>query len=114
MGPAHWPLVPRQSAFGRLLHHFHTHPKGRLHEFLFWTGLGALLGATSWLAYWRDLLSLPLALIAWIVAACLVGWAFLPQRKGPAPPPPPGRRRAEIAKAVQASKKERKRQPPRR
>lgn len=98
--------MPRQSAFGRLLHHFHTHPKGRLHEFLFWSGLGVVLGLLSWWAYATGRLSLPLALIAWIVAACFAGWSLLPQRKAPPPPKLPGRLRAEKVAAVKASKEE--------
>lgn len=102
----------RQSAFSRLLDHFHTHPRGRLHEVLFWNGLGLLLGLLTWLAYARDWLSLPLALIAGIVALCVFLWGFLPQKKAAPPQEPPGRRRAEIAKAVKAGKQEGRRKGP--
>ena len=98
--------MPRRSAYGRLLDHFHTHPKGRLHEFLFWTVLGALLAGLTAVAYFTDNLSLPLSLIAWIIAACFVGWAFLPQKKAPPPKKSTGRLRAEKAEAVRQSKAE--------
>ena len=101
--------MPRKTAFGRLLDHFHTHPRGRLHEFLFWSGLGVTLGAVAYVAYARDVLNLPLMLICEIIALCLIGWSFLPQKKVAPKPLPPGKRRAEIAQAVRESKKETKR-----
>ena len=100
--------MPRRSAFERLLDHFHNHPKGRLHEMLFWNGVGLLVGGLTFAAYALDWLALPLALIGGIVAACLFLWGFLPQKKARPPPPAPGRKRAEIAEAVRASKKERR------
>lgn len=87
--------VPRKSAFARLIEHFHTHPRGRLHEILFWSGIGLALGAGSLLAWWTDKLSTPLALMAAVIAACFVGWAFLPQRREAPPPPKPGRLRQQ-------------------
>jgi hypothetical protein len=107
-----WRRVPRpKSAFSRLLDHFHTHPRGRLHEMLFWNGVGLLAGGLTYLSYVMDWLSLPLALIAAIVALCLFLWGFLPQKKAPPPKALPGRKRAEIAKAVKEGKKERRRGP---
>lgn len=100
--------MPRETAFQRLNRHFHEHPKGRLHEFLFWAGLGLSLGA---LALWGQLagwMALPYVLMIAIVAACLVLWAFLPQKRGPPKRPPVGKR-GVIAEQVQASKAERKR-----
>lgn len=104
-------VVPRKTPFGRLLDHFHTHPRGRLHEFLFWSGLGVVLAALAWLAYQGGFLNLPLMLIAEIVALCFIGWSFLPQKKVAPPKLPPGKR-AEIAKAVRASKAERRKKTP--
>lgn len=101
--------MPRETAYGRLLRHFHTHPKGRLHEVLFFTGLGLLLGGGAWIAHLAGKLSLPLALICVIVAICFVGIALLPQKRVAQRPDPPGRLRAEKAKAVRASKEEGKR-----
>lgn len=101
--------MPRESAFTRLIHHFHEHPQGRFHEILFWSGLGVLLGAIAYLAWRFERLSDPLALILAIIAVCFVGWAFLPQRKSRAPPPLPPGKRGEIAKQVQQSKAEKKR-----
>lgn len=102
----------RRSPFTRLLDHFHTHPQGRLQEFLFWAGLGVALGGlTYWL--WRiDFLSDPIAWILGIVALCFIGWAFLPRgRAAPKPKLPPGKR-GEIAQQVHASKAERKKKGP--
>ena len=98
--------VPRKSAYGRLLDHFHTHPQGRLHEILFWNGAGLLLGGITFAAYATGRLSLPLALILAIVAICLFLWGFLPQKRPKAAPPPVGRLRAEKKAAVKASKEE--------
>lgn len=100
----------RKSAFGRLLDHFHTHPRGRLHEFLFWSGAGVLVGVLT-LAGWRfGYVSDPIAWMLAVIAACLVLFALLPQRKPKrAPEPLPGRLRAERAAAVKASKEEGKR-----
>lgn len=101
--------VPRRGAFTRLIDHFHTHPKGRLHEFLFWAGLGISLGAIAFLAWWTDNLSTPLALMAGVISLSLFLWAFLPQRKARPPPPLPPGKRGTIAKNVKASKAEKKR-----
>lgn len=98
--------VPRKSAFGRLLDHFHTHPKGRLHEMLFWNGMGLTLGVLTGVGYFGGFLSLPLALIAGIVSLCLFLWGFLPQKKAKPAPPLKGRLRAEKAAAARASKEE--------
>ena len=105
--------MPRESAFGKLLHHFHTHPKGRLHEFLFWSGLGLALGLAAVLGYRLGYVSLPFFLIMAIIAVCLVGWSLLPQKKAPPPKAYTGRLRAEVARNVEASKAERKRKPKR-
>lgn len=59
--------------------HFHTHPKGRLHEFLFWSGLGVVLGIGGFVGWRTQVLSTPIALLTGIVALCFIGWAFLPQ-----------------------------------
>ena len=98
--------MPRKSAYGRLLDHFHTHPKGRLHEMLFWNGVGLLLGGLTLVGYVTGRLSLPLALVAAIVSLCLFLWGFLPQRKPKPAPRPVGRLRAEKAAAAKASKEE--------
>ena len=100
----------RKSAFGRLLDHFHTHPRGRLHEVLFWGGLGVLLGGLA-LAGWRfGYVSDPIAWMLGVIALCFVLFALLPQRKPRrVAEPPAGRLRAEKAAAVRASKEEGKR-----
>lgn len=104
--------MPRESAFSRLLRHFHTHPQGRLHEILFWVGLGVLVGGLSFLAWRTGNLSTPLALMAGVISICLVGWAFLPQRKDRAPPPLPPGKRGAIAKQLRANKKRKEPVPP--
>lgn len=101
--------MPRRSWFGRLLDHFHTHPKGRLHEFLFWAGLGLALGLATFVGWRAGYVNDPFAWILLIVSACFVLWSLLPQRKPKAKPPPAGRLRAERAEAVRASKEEGKR-----
>jgi hypothetical protein len=88
--------VPRRrGAWTRLQDHFHTHPQGRLHEFLFWAGSGLVLGVLAFAGWRSDKVSTPIALILAIVAACLVLWSFLPQapRKEIAPRPSKSRRR---------------------
>lgn len=100
--------VPRESAFQRLVRHFHEHPRGRFHEFLFWAGLGLTLGALALWGHFAGWMSLPYVLMVGIVALCLFGWAFLPQKRG-APKPPPVGKRGVIADQVRASKAERKR-----
>lgn len=101
--------MPRESWFGRLNRHFHTHPRGRLHEILFWAGIGVVLGAIAFFGWRGRWLSTPLALMLAVIAACFVGWAFLPHAKQRAPPPLPRGKRGEIAKKVHQSKAERKR-----
>lgn len=85
--------VPRKSAWSRLQEHFHTHPRGRLHEFAFWSGLGLALGAFAYFGWQLDWLSTPIALMLGIIAACLFGWAFLPQTPRKAPPAKPAKSR---------------------
>lgn len=78
------------------MRHFHTHPHGRLHEILFWGGIGLVLGAVAFFGWRGGWLSTPLALMLAIVAACFVLWAMLPQRKARAPPPVASGKRGEI------------------
>lgn len=101
--------MPRESWFAKLNRHFTTHPKGRVHEILFWAGIGVVMGVTAFLLWRADKLSTPLALMLAVVSLCFVGWAFLPRPKTRAPPPLPEGRRGEIAAKVRASKAERKR-----
>lgn len=100
----------RKSAFGRLLDHFHTHPRGRQHEVLFWCGFGVALGLLALLGWRAGYVSEPIAWMLGVVALALVLFGLLPQRKPKkAPEPPAGRLRAEKAAAVKASKEEGKR-----
>lgn len=103
--------MPRESWFSRLLRHFHEHPQGRLHEFLFWTVLGLVIGAASWFAWSAGALSTPLALVGAIIAICFILWALLPQRKPKAKPKALPGKRGKIAEQVRASKKERRKGP---
>lgn len=81
--------VPRRrGAWTRLQDHFHTHPKGRLHEFFFWAGLGVAMGTFALFGWRADWLSTPIAMMLGVIALCLVGWAFLPQTPRPVAPPP--------------------------
>jgi len=99
--------VPRESVFTRLVHHFHEHPQGRLHEILFWAGLGVVVGAGAYIGWRTGAVNDGIALILAVVAVCLVGFALLPQRKVKPRPIPPGKRGA-IAQQVRASKAEKK------
>lgn len=102
--------MPRKSAASRMFEHFHTHPRGRLHEILFFGGLGLALGFGAFFGWRTGHVSVPIAWMLAIVALCLVLFGLLPQRKPKkAPEPPPGRLRAEKAAAVKASKEEGKR-----
>lgn len=81
-------MAPRLGWFGKLIEHFHTHPNGRLHEFLFWFGLGAGLGLFAlwgWMAGW---MSDAIALVLGVIALSFAGWSLLPQHKV-APKKPP-------------------------
>jgi hypothetical protein len=100
--------VPRKSAFGRLLDHFHTHPQGRLHEILFWNGLGLVLGALALalFLFYDSPSAVPFSLLLGIVALCVFLWGYLPQKKAKPAPRPAGRLRAEKAAAARASKEE--------
>lgn len=100
--------MPRESAYGRLLRHFHEHPHGRRDEVLFYLGIGLVLGGGAFLAWRFGKLSTPLAMIAGIVALCIAGFGALPQRKARPRPPPPGQKRAAIAEQVRRSKAEKK------
>ena len=85
--------MPRESAFGKLNRHFHTHPQGRLHEIAFWTGLAVLMGGFALLGWRQGWISVPIALILAVIAICFVLWSLLPPRKGAAKPPlEPGRK----------------------
>jgi hypothetical protein len=96
--------VARESWFSRLIHHFHEHPHGRLHEFFFWAGLGLALGAVALVASLKGKLSDPLALMLGLIAVCLVGWSLLPRAKQRAAPPPPMGKRGAIQAAVRKNK----------
>lgn len=98
----------RESAYGRLVRHFHTHPQGRLHEILFWSGLALLTGALAFFGWKNDKVNDPIALILAVIALCFLGFGLLPQKRPPTPPPPKGKR-GEIAKQVKESKAEKKR-----
>ena len=81
--------VPRREGwFARLNTHFHTHPKGRQHEFLFWFVLGAALGAFALIGWRVGWLNTAIALVLAVVAVCLILWAFLPQQRKPSAPTP--------------------------
>jgi len=100
----------RKTAFSRLLDHFHTHPRGRLHEIMFWGGIGVALGLLTLLGWRTGVVSDPFAWMLAVIAACFVGFALLPQRRPKrAAEPPAGRLRAQKAAAVKASKEEGKR-----
>ena len=102
--------MAKRSAFGRLLDHFHTHPRGRLHEVLFWAGLGLLLGILTFLGWRFGYVSDPIAWMLVVISACFILFALLPQRKPKrVAEPPAGRLRAQKAAAVRASKEEGKR-----
>lgn len=101
--------MPRKSAYARLLEHFHTHPRGRLHELLFFAGIGALFMLGAWLGFVTGRVSQPIAWLLGIVGVCFVGFSLLPQKKPKPPPPLPPGKRGAIAEQVQASKAERKR-----
>lgn len=101
--------MARRSAFGRLLDHFHTHPRGRLHEFLFWAGLAVLVGALTYVGWRAGFVNTAFAWILAVVAVCLLLWSLLPRPKQRVAEPPSGRLRAEKAAAVRASKEEGKR-----
>lgn len=105
--------MARRSAYSRLIDHFHTHPNGRRHEILFWSGIGVLLGVLTLVGWRQGVLNDAFALLLGVVALCFVLWSFLPQKKV-APPKVPKGKRGEIAKQVMASKaeKKRKRGPP--
>ena len=98
--------MARRSAFGRLLDHFHTHPKGRLHEFFFWAGLGVVVAVLTFFGWRAGVVNTAFAWILAIVAACFFLWALLPRPKQRVAEPPSGRLRAERAAAVRASKEE--------
>lgn len=78
--------MPRKSRFALLLDHFHTHPQGRLHEMLFWNGAGLVLGALAFAGWKLGYINDAFGLLFGIVALCLAGFGWLPQRR-PAPPP---------------------------
>lgn len=100
-------MAKRRTAFGKILDHFHTHPRGRLHEFLFWAGLGAALALLTLWGRSSGTLSEPIGWMLYIVAACFLLWSLLPQRKPKTQAEPPaGRLRAQKAEAVRASKEE--------
>lgn len=105
-------MARRKSLASRLFDHFHEHPRGRLHELLFFAGLGVALGAGTYVAWRVDLVSDPIAWMLAIVAACLVLFALLPQKKrAAAPPAAVAGKRAKIAEQVRASKKEKRKGP---
>jgi len=106
-------LPTRQSAYARLLDHFHTHPRGRFHEFLFFAAIALVIGGADFWAWRADQLNDPIALLIAIVAACFFGFGLLPQKKPKSPPdkPLPGKR-GEIQARVKASKAEKRKGPP--
>ena len=92
----------------RLFDHFHDHPRGRVHELLFFSAIGALFLLGAWIGYKKDALSEPIAWLIALVGACFVGFSVLPQKKrAPGPPPPKGKRgeQAAIRKANKAQKR---------
>lgn len=107
--------VPRESSFGRLVRHFHEHPQGRLHEILFWGGIGLAMGAFAFFGWRADWLSTPIALMLGVVAACFLLWAMLPQRKSKGPPKVIPGKRGEIAREraqIKAKHKQKENVPP--
>lgn len=89
MGTAPRAVARRPSRFARLIDHFHTHPQGRLHELLFWFGLGAAIGGFAlwgWLAGW---MSTAIALVLAVIAITLALWSLLPQHRPAKPPAAP-------------------------
>ena len=96
-----------------MLDHFHHHPRGRLHEFLFFLAVALVIGGLDFWAWKADQLNDPLALLVAIVAFCFFGFGLLPQKKPKAPPAPPLKgKRGQIAQQVQASKAEKRKGPP--
>lgn len=83
--------MPRRSAWTRLQDHFHTHPKGRLHEYLFWTAIGLVFGLVAFAGWRGEWMSAPIALILAIISVCFLGWAFLPPTPRPAAPTRPAK-----------------------
>ena len=105
-------MPPRKGPLERLFHHFHEHPQGRFHEFLFFAALGGGLGVFTYIAWVKTWLNDAFAILLGIVAACLVGFAGLPQKRAEKPPPPPPGKRGQIAQQVKASKSEKRKGPP--
>ena len=58
---------------------FHTHPRGRLFEFLFFAAIGVVLGAVGFVGMKRDWFSEPIAWLIVLAGACFVLFAILPQ-----------------------------------
>lgn len=78
-------MAPKKGWFGQLNDHFHTHPKGRLHEFLFWFGLGTAFLLFGWIGWRVGWISTPFALMFAVIALSLMGWSMLPQHRPRAP-----------------------------
>lgn len=79
-------MPPKKGWFGQLNEHFHTHPKGRLHEFLFWFGLGTAFLLFAWFGWRFAWISTPIALMFAVIALSLMGWSLLPQHHPRAAP----------------------------
>jgi hypothetical protein len=106
-------VPPRRSAASRLFEFFHTHPRGRAYELLFFGAIGAAFIAAAYVGFKKDVLNEPIAWLVALVGACFVLFALLPQKKRVAPPAPPVRgKRGKIAEQVKASKAEKRKGPP--
>ena len=106
-------MAPPKSAYARLLDHFHTHPQGRFHEFLFFAAIALVVGGLDYWGWKAGQLSDPIAWLIAIVAVCFLGFGLLPQKKatGPAAPPLKGKR-GEIAERKKSSNTQKRRGPP--
>lgn len=104
-------MAPRPGPFARLIELFHTPPYGRWLEIGFWAILAAITAGVGWLVYVYP--NEPLAYLVWLVAACMLLFGLLPQRRPKTPPPaPPKGKRGQIAEQVKASKAEKRKGPP--
>ncbi|MFA5860639.1 MAG: hypothetical protein WDA16_02985 [Candidatus Thermoplasmatota archaeon] len=101
-----------KSAIGRLFDFFHTHPRGRLYEWVFFTAIGLAIGGASYFFYARDDLAEPIYWLLLVVAACFVGFALLPQKKHKAPPSLLKGKRGELAEQRKKHKHKKKGPPP--
>lgn len=97
--------MARETAFGKLIRHFHEHPRGRLHEFFFWAAIGLAFGALAFFGWRFAFLSTPLSLMTAVISICFLGWSLLPRPHARGQPQDlPSGKRGEIQKRVRESK----------